>query len=464
MQCSKLVRFARRAIDHRASVVVLALASSSGALTGCAGHEARTLPVRTALDHGEPKVAIAALNQELEVKSDNELPKKLEGDNALLVLDRASIQQSLVQFEPSKRDFQAADKAIDMLDLAHNASDSIGKYIYSDSAGRYQAPPYEKLLINTLNLLNYLETHDLSGAEIEARRLSVMTKYYKDSLAEGDNAILGLGSLLAGFAYEKSGDADEALRYYDEALRFSGKITLAEPVRRLSQKSSISSPRLREVAGGGDAQAAPADDQSAEVLFVLGFGRVPHKIPERLPIGLALTLVANDISPADRNQALRLEAQGLVTWVNFPTLAPSQGEYTTPQCKIDGQFVQLEQAVDVAHEVRTEWKKIEGKVILSAITRMVARYAVGEGVRAAAGRDNAAVGILGSLATQAALTALDTPDTRSWETLPARVAVARIRLSAGRHHVALESRGWTRTQDLDLQPNGWAVVSLMGLR
>jgi hypothetical protein len=446
------------------NLMLVAIAAASGVLTGCGGHEARTLRVRTALDHGEPKVAIAALNEELEVKSDNDLPKQLEGDNALLVLDRASIQQSLVQFEPSKRDFQAADKAIDMLDLAHNASDSIGKYIYSDSAGRYQAPPYEKLLINTLNLLNYLETHDISGAQIEARRLSVMTKYFRDSLAE-ENAILGLGSMLAGFAYEKSGDADEALRYYDEALRFSGKMTLAEPVRRLMQKSSISSPRLRDVAGAPvDGQAPAADDGSAEVLFVLGFGRVPHKIPERLPIGLALTLVAADISPADRNEALRLEAQGLVTWVNFPTLAPSQGEYTTPECKIDGRFVQLEQAVDVAHEVRAEWKKIEGKVILSAITRMVARYAVGEGIRAAAGRENAAVGILGSLATQAALTALDTPDTRSWETLPARVAVARVRLPAGRHHVALESRGWTRTQDLVLQPNAWAVVSLMGLR
>jgi hypothetical protein len=472
MQCRKLTQWARSALASRAlGLLVVGLGAST--LTGCAGHEARTLKVRTALDQGEPKAAIAALNEELEVKSDKDLPAKLEGDNALLVLDRASIQQSLVQFEPSKHDFEAADKAIDMLDLAHNASDSIGKYIYSDSAGRYQAPPYEKLLINTLNLLNYLETHDLNGAQIEARRLSVMQKYYKDSLAEGDDAILGLGSLLAGFAYEKSGDADEALRYYDEALHFSGKVTLAEPVRRLMQKSGISSPRLREVAGssgdgrgGGDdgSQRAPAEDDSAEIMFVLGFGRVPHKIPERIPIGLALTLVAADISPADRNEALRLEAQGLVTWVNFPTLAPSQGEYTTPECKLDGRFIQLEQAVDVAHEVRAEWKKIEGKVILSAITRMVARYAVGEGIRAAAGKDNSAIGMVGSLAAQATLTALDTPDTRSWETLPARVAVARVRVPAGRHVIALQSRGWTRNQQLDLQPKGWAVVSLMGLR
>ena len=98
------------------------------------------------------------------------------------MLDRASIQQSLAQWQLSQNDFQAADKAIDMLDLAHNAGDSIGTYMFSDSAGKYVAPPYEKLLINTLNMIDYLEVGDLSGAKIEARRLAVIQKYYADVL------------------------------------------------------------------------------------------------------------------------------------------------------------------------------------------------------------------------------------------------------------------------------------------
>ncbi len=451
-----------RQLSLASRALFFAIACGSLWISGCAGHEARTANMRTALDVGDAKGAIASLNQELDVKSDKDLPAKLEGDNALLVLDRASVQQSIAAFDLSKHDFEASDKAIDMLDLAHNASDSIGKYIYSDSSGRYQAPPYEKLLINTLNIVNYLETHDLGGALVEARRLSVMQKYFRDSLGEGDNAILGIGSLLAGFAFEKNGDTDEALRYYDEALRFSGKMSLAEPVRRLLAQSSYTSPRLKEAA------AAAGDDKvdtenTAEILFVVGYGRVPHKVPERIPIGLALTLVAGDISAGDRAMALQLEAQGLVTWVNFPSLAPSRGEGATPVCRLDGGFLQLEQAVDVAGEVRKEWHKIEGKVILSAITRLIARFAVGQGIQAAAGRDSA-LGLIGSLATQATLTALDTPDTRSWETLPAQIAVARVRVPAGKHTIDLESRGWTRRQELDLKPKGWAVVSLWGLR
>jgi hypothetical protein len=68
-----------------------------------------------------------------------------------------------------------------------------------------------------------------------------------------------------------------------------------------------------------------------------------------------------------------------------------------------------------------------------------------------------------SLGTQATLTALDRPDTRSWETLPARVAVGRIRVPAGEHRVRLEARGARRDVKVVVQEGGWAVVSLMAL-
>ena len=435
-------------------------------LVGCGGHEARTLKMRTALDAGDARSAIHAINEELEVGSEKQLPKDIKGDNALLVLDRGSIQQGLVQFDLSKQDFEAADKAIDMLDLAHNAGDTIGEYVFSDSSGRYQAPPYEKLMINTLDMLNYLEQRDLNGARIEARRLAVMQKYYRDSLNQPNNAVLGLGSLLAGFTFEKSGETDEALRYYDEALAFTGYGTLEDAVVRLAPQGQYRSPRitkLLEKGGAQDASAPSADADSGEVLFVVGYGRVPHKVAERIPIGLALTYFAGALSPNDVEGANKLAAQGLVTWINFPTLAPGRGNYAIPSVRLDNRSVQLEEAVNVDHEVRAEWKKIEGKIIVSAISRLVTRLLVGKGIEAAAGKNNI-VGLLGSLATQATLTALDTPDTRSWETLPARLAVARVRLPAGKHHVVLDARGWQRTQEIVVSPGGWQVVSLMGLR
>ena len=447
-----------RAATAFAAVTALAV------LQGCASHSERMLPVRTALDQGQPRAALGLLNEAMDVKTDADLPADLGGENSLYVLDRGSINQSVAQFDASKRDFEAADKAVDMLDLAHGAADSIGEYVFSGSSGKYQAPPHEKLLINTLDMLNYLEKRDLNGARVEARRLAVMQKYIADEAHEGDSSALGLGAFLAGFTFEKSDQVDEALRWYDQALEFTGFHTLRDPVRALLPLGQYRSPRLKELEAASGAPARSLDETGeGEIVFVVGYGRVPPKVAQRVPIGLALTWFSGALAPTDVAAANRIAAQGLVTWINFPTLGREQGEYTIPAATLDGRYVQLEQAVDVAHEVRTEWKKIEGKIIVSAITRLIARYAAGRVVNAAAG-EHSLLGLILSLGTQATLTALDTPDTRSWETLPARVAIARVRVPAGRHAVRIDARGFIRTANVEVDKGGWAVVSLMGLR
>ncbi|WP_394823453.1 hypothetical protein [Pendulispora albinea] len=435
-------------------------------LVGCGGHEARTLKMRTALDEGHPQGAIGAINDELDVKTSKELPADLQGDNALLVLDRASIQQSLAQFPESSRDFESADKAIDMLDLSRNASDSIAKYVFSDSAGRYKAPPYEKLLINTLNMINYLERGDLNGARVEARRLNVMQRYVVDTLEQKDNPVIGLGGFLAGLVFEKSGQPDEALRYYDEALAFNGFGSLRNPTRLLLQNTSYKSPRLAGLAGtvANDGPVKPLDQTGeGEIILVIGYGRVPHKVANRIPIGLALTYFSSAINPGDREAANKLAATGAATWINYPSLAQGQGNYAIPTAMVDGRSVPVEEAVDVDHQVREEWHKIEGSVVASAITRMIARVAVGEGVKTVAGRDST-VGFLAAIGSMVALTVADTPDTRSWETLPARVAVTRMRVPAGKHTIRLDARGVSRTAQVNLEKGGWSLVSLMALR
>lgn len=439
-------------------------------LQGCSGHEAKTLRMRTALDAGNPGAAIAALNQELGVKDSKDLPSDLkDSDRALLLLDRATIQQSRVKFELSKHDFEASDKAIDLLDLSHGVSDDVASYMFSDSAGRYRAPAYEKLLINTLNMLNYLETRDLSGARVESRRFEVMRKYLKDQTGLVSSGSLSLGSAIAGFTCELSGETDEALRYYDEALADGRFPTFGRSLTPLVSQGSYKSPRLKallpaESAPGTDsgAPAASAKDEG-DVLVVVGYGRVPHKIPQRIPIGLALTMVSGSLSPHDRARANDLAAQGLVTWVNFPALAPSSDYSDKPSVTIDGQPVAVDVAIDLDKEVRAEWKRLEGGIIAKSITRMITRVVAGQGVRAAAGK-NEGLGIFASLVTQATMTALDTPDTRSWETLPARIAIARVRLPAGPHKVELEAREMRRTQAVQLAPGGWSTVTLMALR
>ncbi|HEX2879156.1 MAG TPA: hypothetical protein VHO25_06430, partial [Polyangiaceae bacterium] len=332
-------------------------------LAACASHSDYTKDARTALDQGRTKDALAQYNEALDVDSAKELPEKIGGDNVLFILDRAVVLQALKEDKLSSRDLEIADKQIEVLDFSRSSVADIGKYMFSDDTGPYKAPSYEKLMINTLNMVNYLVRRDLNGARIEARRFSVMQRHLKDS--KGTREALNVpGSYLAGFVFEKSKQVDEALRYYDEALVNGELRSLDDTIVRLAGQSSYRSPRItavleRRAAASTSAAttpvaatAAPAVSPSnnaegprtepAEVLVVINYGRVPAKVARRIPIGLALTYASGAISPYDQGRANRLAAQGLVTWVNYPELGEPRGTWSSPLLMVDGQSRALE--------------------------------------------------------------------------------------------------------------------------
>lgn len=439
---------------------VCALAYCALLSVGCAGYSAQLRDARAALDHGRPREALKVFNARLGVETEKELPDDLHGDKVLYVLERSVALQSLAEYTLSSRDLEVADKQVEVLDFTHSTLDDVSKFMFSDDSGPYQSPAYEKLMINTLNMINYLVRGDLNGARVEARRLAVMQQFIdeRDPKHAGVGAI---GSYLAGFTFEKSKQPAEALRYYDEALQHGEFRSLAAPVAWLAKQDGYRSPQIKQLMAAAGEGVEPTG--SGEVLVVISYGRVPYKVAERIPIGLALTLASGDLSPDSRAQANRLAAQGLVTWINFPMLPAPRFLQRTANFTVDQQAVPLDASIAVDQLAVDAWRETKGKMIASAITRVITRVVAGEVTRRASG--GGTFGFLASLGAQVALTATDTPDTRSWSTLPARIAVGRIRLPAGRHEIDLAlSSGEHRRQTVDLTPGGWAVMNLTVLR
>jgi hypothetical protein len=56
------------------------------------------------------------------------------------------------------------------------------------------------------------------------------------------------------------------------------------------------------------------------------------------------------------------------------------------------------------------------------------------------------------------MSAVNQPDLRSWLSLPATFALARFRLPAGEHEVAVTAGGTTRTRRLAIAPRRVAVA------
>lgn len=445
---------------------------------GCAGHENRVEGALEALDRGAPARAVQGLNAELGVRRSEDLPA-LRKDNALLLLDRGTVLLSMGKHERSARDMGLADKGLDVLDLSRTNKHELGRYLFTDDAGPYRSPGHEKLLLNTLNMMNYLAMGDLSGARVEARRLAVMQSFLDRQKAT--TKLVGIGSYLAGFTFEQSGRRDEALLYYEEALKSKTFMTLEEPLQSLT-RGEPTSPNIDALLDDADEEAIPADPNTGEIIVVIGYGRVAQKVPVRMPVGQALQLVGAMMSPQDRARAESLAARGLVTWVNYPALGPARRNDEKPAFMVDGQQHALEKPLNVDAEMRREWQAQQPTIVLAALTRLVARTAAGYGVQegtsaaVVAGSSNQSnadpsnqnvangLGLLLGLATTATMSAVDTPDTRSWSTLPAKMTIGRVRVPAGEHTVTLEARGTKRTHNVQVEAGGWAFVPHFVLR
>ncbi len=459
-------------------------------LAACATYSEKTQLARDAAQQGNLSASEKVLNKFMKVRSSADLPGEWKKETIVALLERAMVLHGKGEWKLSARDLVVADKQLVLLDVARDAG-QVGKWIFSDSSGKYHAPPSEKLALNAFNMLNYLLADDLSGARVEAKRFTVTREY----LANLDqNAHGAFGSYIAGFVFERLGEVDSALRYYDEALQEQSFASLRGPVARLAARSSYRSPRIRALLGEPEPtaarpvttllaqEAAPAPQAAApepaapvaaqpppkgELLVVMNVGRVPFKMPERMPIGLAIGLGAAWITG---NTAI-LERSAL-KFVIYPELVPSRALFNTGTLTIDGQAHALELATNLDAEIVREYEALRPKIIGAAITRLIVRAAVAEGARAAGSQAKdgagAIVGLLAALAAEGAMVAADKPDTRSWTLLPAFVFVARVPVEPGPHQltVTASGAGGRETHDfkVDVKPGGFAVVDVTTLR
>ena len=82
------------------------------------------------------------------------------------MLERATLLQSMERHKLQQQLSKA--QMTSWSSRSHQGhSCNIAKYLYSDDAKVYRAPPYEKLLLNPLNSINYLVLTNRSGAKVE---------------------------------------------------------------------------------------------------------------------------------------------------------------------------------------------------------------------------------------------------------------------------------------------------------
>jgi hypothetical protein len=246
------------------------------------------------------------------------------------------------------------------------------------------------------------------------------------------------------------------MRHYNDALEGGRLSSLREPVRKLAGRVSVRGPHVQSLL---EEIGEPGVRGGGEILVVVGVGRVPFKVPKRIPIGAAVGIVAAQVT--DNLDVLERSAFKLLI---FPERVPALGTYDGAQTRIDGDPVNMDAVTNFGAELVREYEEIKPKIIAAALSRMISRAVVAEGARKAgqqAGGGAAVVGVLASLVSEGLMVAADKPDTRSWTLLPNRIFVARSRVPAGSHRIEVGlgsgDSAW-RSVAVDVPEIGYAIV------
>jgi hypothetical protein len=276
---------------------------------------------------------------------------------------------------------------------------------------------------------------DLQGAAVEARRYEVMRSYLETL---GDDHPDGrFGAYLAGFIFEHLGEADRAKRYYEEAAAGGAFASLEAPLARRGVRPK----------------------KQGELLVVVAGGRSPVKVPERIPFGAAVGIAGTWITGD-----ARVLQHSVFKFVNYPELTDPPSLVRGARVSVDGRNVGVDLLSDLSADVTAEYQKIKPRIIAAALTRMIARAVVSEAAMAAgreAGGGGEVIGILAGLAGEAALAALDKPDTRSWTFMPGRLWVSRLSVEPGAHEVVVALEGSQEPErriPVDVKRGGYAAV------
>ena len=112
----------------------------------------------------------------------------------------------------------------------------------------------------------------------------------------------------------------------------------------------------------------PSADGWGDLLVLVGIGRAPYKIPERIPIGAAIGLAAAYITFDTR--VLERSATKVIV---YPEMVPSGSPPRTLTLSVGGESAPLELAVDVGGHMMAEYEILKPKIIAAALTRLVAR-------------------------------------------------------------------------------------------
>lgn len=359
------------------------------ASSGCATYQTKVSIARDSMKHGELEKAV----QELEPLATQE-----GKDQLVYMLDYATVLQKAGRYQESARFFDKAERVADIQDY-HSLSKVTSSLLLSEEMIQYKGDDYEKVLINAVNAVNFLEMGDLDGALVEVRKLNNKLYRYKYE-AKRDYEQNPFAFYLSALIWEADRKWDDAYIAFKNAYEV---LPSYEPLKEDLIRSAIRAQRPDEAEKWQkkfpDVKVDPSwrDRSMGEIVLVFMQGWGPRKRPR-------------PDSP------------------RFPYLVPIPSETQSAKLIVnETREAQTNRIFDVQSIAIKTLNDDYARLVASRVAGIATKAVVADQIR----QKDETLGAIAWIAMNVA----DRADLRQWSTLPQTFQIARIPVKAGRYKV-----------------------------
>lgn len=175
---------------------------------GCATYQNRIQQGRDQIQKGD---CLSGL------KNINDLVEKNDGDQLVFLMELGSALQICKDYTKSNEVFLKADKLSEKLDY-HSITRLAGAALLNEEFVQYKGDTFEKLFINVMMAINYLQLGLFDDALVEVRRIDEkFKKYNSDNKKKFE--LNSFSQYLSGIIWELDGKYDDACISYKAAYR-----------------------------------------------------------------------------------------------------------------------------------------------------------------------------------------------------------------------------------------------------
>ena len=360
----------------------------AGMVSGCAS--AKLKQARRDFYNGNPSQASGVLLDSEDISS---------RDRLLYFMEKGLILHHSGNFQESIDTLLSASALMKDQEVI-SAGEQTGSLVTSERITSYKGEYAERLLVHTYLIMNYLMMNDHEDALVEAKQALEVYDTYPDACRDD----YFTRSLIA-HCYEAVGDVNDAyIEYKKLAELMSDPTPVADKLCALGARLGFDDEVAIYEKYLSETERNPAGaDAPAELIVFISQGRSPIKIPENIVLPPSIRF-------------------------SFSTYKDRSGSFFPPTVRTSGLSGPADMiATDVGGVLKASLKERLAQIIAKETARVVAKESIAHNI------DDPLLEIL----VRVVFLIMEEPDTRSWQTLPAYLAMVRIPLQPGAHHIMI---------------------------